>query len=357
MTRTYALTDIPAAHDVLVYAHRQLHRRGLAHAVLTLADDPAEYPFDLLTGLRVIDHGMRRPDRRCQACPHHPALRFEFLVTDLTGRTHGPVGSTCLFRHVLGDDAETTGQELKTHVGAATDHPDATPEERHRHAHEARLEDEGHFRGYLKALGLGWILDELRARRRVLLGDDLYDRLDRMLGGRDVLTLREYRALLALTPPQDDPGRQAPARGPRLTLPLPPANPRPESTSSGGATSAPGTREGRPRTRTRSTARRLPRTADRPFTPGEWDQYLRDHKLRSPYDFWPWFRTLVTLPEDDLADVETRFRRRRPLRAQQHDAIQRAHDEHAPLIERLVAQHRPQAGAWRTPERPTPPRP
>ena len=99
----FNLADIPLTRPVILEVSRRLKELQTEASVHFLRTDHT-VSFNVETGLWVIDHGRQTGEVRCLACRHHTSLRYEFLVEDLDGIFHGPLGSTCLFRRALGSE-------------------------------------------------------------------------------------------------------------------------------------------------------------------------------------------------------------------------------------------------------------
>lgn len=329
MPQRFALYEMPAARALLDEVAHKLEAQGQPLGRLRLHGDDQEYLFDIRRGVSYTDHLRVQRGVNCQVCPSHPQLRFEFVVTDVNGKEHGPIGSTCVFKSVLGvEEAQRVGQSLETQARRAAEAARRSPEDRHREEHLGLLEGAGNFREYLRGLGFSWVLTDLATHNRMRLGEPLFRRLEALLGGRVPLERGDFLALKDMTLPED--------QAPRV-----PARPRV------GALAALN-RGAEPATLPRGGRRGRP-SADRPMAPADWAKYLQNNRLQRPHDFWPWFRQFVALPEGDLDDAGERLRSRRALRLEQRDAVLAAYKNHHAEVDSHATAHRREAGDWKDP--------
>lgn len=150
----YLLAHVPAARALLQRVQDHLTAQGQQYATVTVPgyDDPQA--FDLWTGLHVLDHGTKQPQITSVLCPpgsgHH--LRYEFRVTTLGGEVVGPVGSSCIFVRVLGEDAaRRIGANLSDQVRAHHARTQTLFQ-------QALLAEAGTWREYLRRQGYEWVL-------------------------------------------------------------------------------------------------------------------------------------------------------------------------------------------------------
>lgn len=188
----FNLADIPLTRPVILEVARRLQELQIAASVHFLRTDHT-VEFDIERGLWVIDHEMRQAEVRCLACRHHTALRYEFLVEDLEGVFHGPLGSTCLFRRALGS------QEMAFRLGRSLESAlKRSLKEAHALAHHRLLREAGNFRAYLHRLDLGWVIEAALVGSS-LLPAGLRAELLRLLDRQTILTELLYSALVDLS--------------------------------------------------------------------------------------------------------------------------------------------------------------
>lgn len=187
-TQRFNLADIPLTRPVIQEVSRRLLETE-TQASVHLHRTERTVLFDVERGLWVIDHGERKPSVRCLACPNHTTLRYEFLVEDLEGVFHGPLGGTCLFRRALGSEetAFRFGRSLEAALRRSL-------KERHSLQHQRLLAEAGNVRAYLQRLELGWVIEA------AVVGSDLLPtRLRRevlhFLDGTSFLPELLYKAL------------------------------------------------------------------------------------------------------------------------------------------------------------------
>lgn len=158
-----ALHEIAEARKLLAEVQAKLRQQGITVATFNQDGREALIEFDIMAGLSVYNHGQRRHDVQCIACPSHPALQYEFIIEDLHGEEHRPIGSTCIFKRSLGvEEAGRIGNLLVSKAKAYFKVPRkakkaaarTTPHmlEHRRIRHEA-----GSVRAYLDAVGLDWL--------------------------------------------------------------------------------------------------------------------------------------------------------------------------------------------------------
>lgn len=150
----YLLAHVPAARLVLEQVQDHLGARGQLYPTVLVPGQTEAQAFDLWTGLHVLDHGIRQRHLNCVLCPpgsgHH--LRYEFRVTTLTDQIVNPVGSSCIFVRVLGEDfARRVGANLADQVRVHHTRTQALSQ-------HALLSEAGNWREYMRRLGFEWVL-------------------------------------------------------------------------------------------------------------------------------------------------------------------------------------------------------
>lgn len=108
------LSELPQARKILDEIQRELMKSGESIAQFSKHGDSELIRFDVLIGLSVFDHGKTNQNIHCIACPTHPALQYEFIIEDVDGQLHNPIGSTCILKRSLGEvAAEIYGSRLR----------------------------------------------------------------------------------------------------------------------------------------------------------------------------------------------------------------------------------------------------
>lgn len=164
------LNEIKKAESLLLEIKAILQSKGLGNAVFNKHGDSELIEFDILNGLSVHNHGRTQSGIRCIACPVHPHLQYEFIIEDLEGRIHRPIGSTCILKRALGEyEAEQLGKRMRQ---AARSYFNAkrqlappaprTTEQRISDSHASQqrrlLKESGNARAYLTTLGFDWLI-------------------------------------------------------------------------------------------------------------------------------------------------------------------------------------------------------
>lgn len=141
----------------------KLRQQGLGIAQFHQHGNDELIQFDIMQGLWVYNHGERQTDIQCIACPNHPALQYEFIIHDLQGAEHRPIGSTCILKRSLGEaEAERYGKRLQSIARQYFKTPRKVKKQevrrsQHQQEHAKLLHESGNVRAYLKALGLDWL--------------------------------------------------------------------------------------------------------------------------------------------------------------------------------------------------------
>ncbi|GGK99894.1 hypothetical protein GCM10010844_17840 [Deinococcus radiotolerans] len=251
-------------------------------------------PFDLFTGLHVVDHGTRQAHLKCLLCPpgsgHH--LRYEFRVTTLGGETIGPIGSSCVFARVLGEErGRQVGAHLTDQVGAHVRRTQAQTQ-------AERLAAAGNWREYLRAQGLDWVLPAMAGAGG--LSADLREKLQRLQDEARPLPLALLTELRVLTRARED------AAAPSAFAPAP------------AAFQAQATPDlARPK-----KARKARAGAGNRMDHTEWEEYLRASRLTNLVGHWMTVHEQLDLPDDTRDFLLETIRGRRPFRLEDLTLLQ-----------------------------------
>ncbi|GAA0514452.1 hypothetical protein [Deinococcus depolymerans] len=288
----YLLAHVPATRAVLEHVHQHLTEQGLTHASLLVPGREEAAAFDLFTGLHVVDHGGRQAHLKCLLCPpgsgHH--LRYEFRVTTLTGEQIGPIGSSCVFARVLGEErGRQVGAHLADQVGAHVRRTQAQSQ-------ADLLQSAGNWRDYLRAQGLDWVLPAMAGGGGLSAG--LREKLQRLQDTEKPLPLALLGELRALTRARrDEPAPSAFAPAPAaFQVPAAPARPR---------------RTLRPRA---GAGNRMDHV--------EWEEYLRASRLTNLVGHWNAVQAQLDMPEDTRDFLLETIRGRRPFRLEDLTLLQ-----------------------------------
>ena len=289
----YLLAHVPAARSTLESVHQQLTAQGLTHASLLIPGREEPLAFDLFTGLHVLDHGTRQAGLTCLLCPpgsgHH--LRYEFRVTGLNGETFGPIGSSCVFARVLGEEhGRRVGAHLTDQVGA---HARRTQTQ----TQADLLASAGNWREYLRAQGLDWVLPAMAGSGGLSAG--LREKLQRLQDAEKPLPLALLTELRVLTRARSElPAPSAFAPAPTAFQPqaAPDARPRRTLRARAGA------------------GNRMDHT--------EWEEYLRASRLTNLVGHWAAVQEHVDLPDDTRDFLLETIRGRRPFRLEDLTLLQ-----------------------------------
>ncbi|OOV12461.1 hypothetical protein [Deinococcus sp. LM3] len=301
----YLLAHVPATRAVLEHVHQHLTSQGLTHATLLVPGREDAAAFDLFTGLHVVDHGARQAHLKCLLCPpgsgHH--LRYEFRVTTLTGEQIGPIGSSCVFARVLGEErGRQVGAHLADQVGA---HVRRTQTQ----SQADLLENAGNWREYLRAQGLDWVLTAMAGGGG--LSADLREKLQRLQDTEKPLPLAVLSELRVLTRARnEEPAPSAFAPAPAAFQP-------------------PAAQAARPRRTLRPRA-----GAGNRMDHLEWEEYLRASRLTNLVGHWTAVQEHLDLPEDTRDFLLETIRGRRPFRLEDLTLLQRLSRD-AGVLERL----------------------
>ena len=299
----YLLAHVPATRAVLEHVHQHLTTQGLTHATLLVPGREEAAAFDLFTGLHVVDHGARQAHLKCLLCPpgsgHH--LRYEFRVTTLTGEQIGPIGSSCVFARVLGEErGRQVGAHLADQVGAHV---------RRTQTQADLLAGASNWREYLRAQGLDWVLTAMAGGGG--LSADLREKLQRLQDTEKPLPLAVLSELRVLTRARnEEPAPSAFAPAPAAFQP-------------------PAAEAARPRRTLRPRA-----GAGNRMDHLEWEEYLRASRLTNLVGHWTAVQEHLDLPEDTRDFLLETIRGRRPFRLEDLTLLQRLSRD-AGVLERL----------------------
>ncbi|KQR25560.1 hypothetical protein [Deinococcus sp. Leaf326] len=281
----YLLAHVPAARRILDEVQDRLVAQGAAHPFVQVPGQLEPVFFDLYTGLSVTDHGAPQPGLACVACPPGSGhgLRYEFRVTALSGETVGPLGSSCLFTGVLGqEEGRRIGSRLTDQVGAHQVREEAREQAR-------RLAEAENWRGYMRSQGFDWVLTAMATSGG--LPPELHALLSDLWDKERPLTRPALRQLAALTQEREAP----PEFGePALTVPPPPPTPL--------------TR------RTRLEGGRL--------NAADWDAYLGRNRVAQIVRHWAEIAPGLDLPARTRAFLTETIRDRKPFRLEDLTRLQ-----------------------------------
>lgn len=293
----HQLAQVASVQPILLQIQETLRQRGDAHASVVVPGQSEPLLFDVMTGVRFIDHGQGQPGMRCQACPSGHGLRYEFQIETVTGELFGPVGSTCVFTRVLGEGkAKSIGKTLEAGVRAYQEHL-------HCEEQEALLKEAGNWRAYLRRLGFEWLLlalveggggrlsAELRAaltetqEKNRVLSLKLLGTLNRLTAERSRTTVKSAMIFRRL-PSMRAPGRFSPLA--RIDGPVVRSGsgaalrPRPEA---GGAMSL-----------------------------DQWSKHVLSRRLEPAIQNWDAVASLLEMNEEEKKDIKWALDHRRPLK-------------------------------------------
>lgn len=290
----YLLAHVPAARATLEHVHQQLTAQGLTHPTLALPGREDALPFDLFTGLHVVDHETRQAHLKCLLCPpgsgHH--LRYEFRVTTLGGEVIGPIGSSCVFARVLGEER---GRQVGAHL---TDQVGAHVRRTQVQTQAERLAAAGNWREYLRAQDLDWVLTAMAGGGG--LSAELREKLQRLQDEGRPLPLAVLSELRVLTRAREDtPAPSAFAPTPAaFQAQATPDLARPKKTRKARA----------------GAGNRMDHT--------EWEEYLRASRLTNLVGHWLTVQDRLDLPEDTRDFLLETIRGRRPFRLEDLTLLQ-----------------------------------
>ncbi|GGR60225.1 hypothetical protein GCM10008959_22560 [Deinococcus seoulensis] len=301
----YLLAHVPAARSTLESVHQQLTDQGLSHASLVVPGRAEPVAFDLFLGLHVVDHGARQAHLKCLLCPpgsgHH--LRYEFRVTTLDGEQIGPIGSSCVFARVLGEER---GRQVGAHL---TDQVGAHVRRTQTQTQADLLASAGNWREYLRAQGFDWVLPAMAGSGG--LSADLREKLQRLQDAEKPLPLALLTELRVLTRTRSE-------------LPAPSA-----FTPSPAAFQPQVSPDARPRRTLRARA-----GAGNRMDHTEWEEYLRASRLTNLVGHWGAVQEHLDLPDDTRDFLLETIRGRRPFRLEDLTLLQTLTRSEA-VLERL----------------------
>lgn len=200
------LHDIDKSHQILEEIRDRLYASGRTHALFEKHDSDRLIEFDIMSGLSVYDHGSPQKEVKCIACPIHPELQYEFIIEDLTGQLHGPIGSVCILKRSLGEvDAQRYGKRIqkvaKNFFQPKPIHvPLLRPElSQHEKYHKELRESEGSARGYLKALNMEWLsLAQIAGDKYVILDTEERKVVSSILDSKRTFSEKEFKSFTEL---------------------------------------------------------------------------------------------------------------------------------------------------------------
>lgn len=98
---------------------------------------------------------------KCKVCDTNRDRRYAFFIRCEDGVEHGPVGTGCVFRHVLG---ESSGKKFSVKLQKITE------DQGHLAEHARMIKESKDYVAYLERIGVGWIMDGVEYRRLKLTG-------------------------------------------------------------------------------------------------------------------------------------------------------------------------------------------
>lgn len=299
------LALVPAAREVLEQVESDLRQKGETASV-QLPGDPAVHAYDVMKGITFLDHGMRVKGLDCVACTNGHTLRYEFRITALDGTEIGPVGSSCIFKRVLGQEQATSiGKRLEDGVKAFQ-------RESFRRAQEHLRQEAGTWRDYLRAQGFDWVLLALAGDG--YLEPKLKEALRKAQDKDLLLTEAQVRALQAASGV-----RAARISAAHMPVPAPPpavvqAADRPsafQAQDPGSTAPMGGGRRARPGVSPR-------------MGPKEWQQYVIHNRLTTAIQYWEGVEEKLPFDDDVRQEIKETLDGHRALRAEHQVAVVRA---------------------------------
>lgn len=317
----HQLSHVPSVRPLLEQIQAQLLLQGKGHAEFQMAAGDIVYAFDVLGGIAVMDHRTRQSSLNCVLCTRGHNLRYEFVITTLTGEQIRPVGSSCVFRRALGEQqALAVGRELESGLRRYQD-------ELFRQDQQQRLTAAATWRDYLRELGFEAILLALATRVGVspsLL--NTLNRLERQKGALNRNTFEEVQQAV-----RDLEARQVSGQNTKSSEGAAPAAARFVEVAPPVALVAPG-RSLKPKA-----------SAGQPMSPGDWATYLLKRKINDVIDRWEVIAPLLACPDPEKVEMLRSLRSRRPLSLDaltQLNQVKLKLQPSIPEMRRQVADHR-----------------
>lgn len=159
MYSRFSLEGVEQFTELLRRTTDRIRQLGFTHATLALASDPGLHQFTLdAANFTVEDYGAHGGPH-CQVCDTRRDRRFAFYLRCQDGEVRGPIGTSCVFQHVLGEaEGRKLGRSLHRIMLDAA----------YLQGQLARLREAGNYYAYIEGLGLAWIFDHAEYRRVTL---------------------------------------------------------------------------------------------------------------------------------------------------------------------------------------------
>lgn len=287
----HQLSHVPSVRPLLEQIQAQLLLQGKAYAEFQMSAGGSVHAFDVLSGIAVMDHQARQSGLNCTLCIRGHNLRYEFVITTLTGEQIRPVGSSCVFKRALGEQqALSVGHQLETGLRSYQD-------DLFRQDQQQRLTAAKTWRDYLRELGFEAIL--LALATRCGASPSLLNTLNRLERQNRVLDQKTYGAVQQAV--RDLKARQVSRQITKTSEGITPAAARFVEVASPVAVAVPG-RSLKPKA-----------SANRPMSPADWATYLLKRKISDVIDRWDVIAPLLACSEPEKSDIFNRLRSRRPL--------------------------------------------
>jgi hypothetical protein len=240
------------------------------------------------------------------ACTNGHTLRYEFRITALDGTEIGSVGSSCIFKRVLGQEQATSiGKRLEEGVKAFQ-------RESFRRAQERQRQEAGTWRDYLRAQGFDWVLLALAGDG--YLEPKLKEALRKAQDKDLLLTEEQVRALQAASGARATRSSTAHVPVPAPALAVVQAADRPsafQAQDPGSTAPVGGGRRARPGVSPR-------------MGPKEWQQYVIRNRLTTAIQYWEGVEEKLPFDDDVRQEIKETLDGHRALRAEHQVAVVRA---------------------------------
>lgn len=321
MTRPRAnpvrIHEIEGGQKLLREIQERLRERGQNAARFNQHGREDLIDFDIMTGLSVYDHGARQADIQCIACPNHPALQYEFIIEDLAGGEHRPIGSTCILKRSLSEaEAERYGVRLNKLASRYFRPAQKHKKQAHNQEHARLRREQGTGRNYLNALGLGWLPQaEVVPNPWVVLTPEDKAVVRAVTDTKRHLTVEEFARFQEL----DRERAEREARG--VTLADERAQ-RPQAPAPRRIPVATPIVKVKPKTKKPNFDRLKYATNPQPLPEEEWGRYIRH--VGYDYDETDWERVERHLPRPKVKKIRQKMQRRVPLSEDDISALWRA---------------------------------
>lgn len=199
VTRRFQLNGIPSFVELIAKIAASLHQSGITTGTLKLAGDPVIHTFPLSAdSISFEDHG-RDSESECLVCDKIRDRRYIFFVKCDDGVERGPIGSGCIFEHVLSrQEAKQIGAKLFRGIDRFI----------HEEQQQQKLTEMGSYYEYLKSQQLEWSIDATELRR-TKLSDAEFKTLYECRTEEKPIPLTIYKKLKAHTPLSESEREQA----------------------------------------------------------------------------------------------------------------------------------------------------